>query len=279
MPSLPTLRLESSGTYVRLLQMDLNGLALNYNGFSINGYLDTKTDDALKNFQDRFKLQRDGIVGPKTWSLLLENVKAIQRLLNSRGYNVGNADGFYGPRTMQAVEEFQRKQGLAVTGQVNPRTRQRLFNPNDRDHYELRPSSNSLNALDPNVANMARRFLALARSNGLDVRITTAFRSWAESDRLYAQGRTTPGSIVSNAQGGDSFHNWGLAFDAAPFENGVISNDTSKYKLMGSLGKQVGLEWGGDFKSIVDYPHFQYSYGLNTWDLLNGVRPHAYSHS
>ena len=74
-------------------------------------------------------------------------------------------------------------------------------------------------------------------------------------------------------EGGDSYHNWGLAFDAAPYENGQISNDTKKYAKMGQLGQQVGLEWGGTFKSIVDLPHFQYTFGLNTWSLLNGARP------
>ena len=42
---------------------------------------------------------------------------------------------------------------------------------------------------------------------------------------------------------------------------------------MGKLGEQVGLEWGGSFKSIVDYPHYQYTFGLSTEDLLNGKRP------
>lgn len=273
---MPVLRLGSSGHYVRLLQLDLNGLGENYNGFKVDGYLGKQTDDVVKNFQDRFNLMRDGVVGPKTWRLMIENVKAIQRLLNSRGYPVGNVDGWYGTKTIEAVKRFQRDQGLPVTGIFNPRTRQRLFNPNNKDHYELRPTSLSLSALDPRVAQMARRFLVLTKTHGLNVHITNVFRSWDKSDRLYAKGRTEPGPKVSNAQGGNSFHNWGLAFDAAPFENGHISNDISKYKLMGQLGKQVGLEWGGDFKSIKDYPHFQYTYGLNTWDLLNGVRPHSH---
>ena len=51
----------------------------------------------------------------------------------------------------------------------------------------------------------------------------------------------------------------------------MISNDAEKFKKMGRLGKQVGLEWGGDFKDIVDYPHFQYTLGLSTQDLQNGV--------
>ncbi len=273
MPQLPTLRIGSTGRYVRFLQLDLNGLGLNYNGFKVDSQFGTKTDDVVKNFQDRFELNRDGVVGARTWTLLLNNVKAIQRLLSSRGYDVGVADGWYGTRTISAVRSFQSHNGLTVNGIVDPRTRQKLFNPNNKDHFELRPSSNSIHALDPNVGRMAEQFLALTRQHNLNVHITTAFRSWDESDRLYAKGRTAPGPIVSNAQGGNSYHNWGLAFDAAPIENGKVSNDTSKYKLMGHLGEQVGLEWGGTFKSIVDYPHFQYTYGLNTWDLLNGVRP------
>ena len=39
------------------------------------------------------------------------------------------------------------------------------------------------------------------------------FRTFALQDALYAQGRTTPGAIVTNAKGGQSPHNYGLAVD------------------------------------------------------------------
>ena len=87
-----------------------------------------------------------------------------------------------------------------------------------------------------------------------------------------------PGAIVTDAEGGDSYHNWGLAFDCAPMENGVVDwNDTDKFIQMGNLGQQVGLEWGGNWTtfniSIVDMPHFQYTFGLSTEQLLDGARP------
>lgn len=273
MPDLPMLQLGSTGPYVQLLQMNLNGLGFNFNGFPIDGIYGTKTQQAVGSFQDEFKLPRDGVVGPDTWKVLLDNVMAVQRLLNSRGYNAGYPDGWFGQMTTNAVLNFQRDNGLIQEGIVNPRTRRKLFNPHPKDNYDTRPTSNSLSSLDPNVANMARKFLDLTKANGMDVRITAAFRSWDDSDRLYAQGRTTPGSIISNTRGGESYHNWGLAFDAAPFENGVISNDPEQFKKMGRLGEQVGLEWGGSFIDILDYPHFQYTYGLSTIDLLNGVTP------
>jgi peptidoglycan LD-endopeptidase CwlK len=271
MPALPVLQLGSTGPYVQLLQIELNGLGGNFNNFSIDGVYGPKTAEAVGSYQDEYKLPRDEIVGPLTWKIITDNVRAVQNLLNSRGYNAGYPDGFFGPMTTNAIIRFQRDNGLAPEGIVNPRTRWKLFNPNPKIRYDLFPTSNSIDALDPYVANLARRFLASTKAHGMDVRITSVFRSWDEQDRLYAQGRTTPGSIITNARGGESYHNWGLAFDAAPYVNGTISNDLNLYKQMGPLGVAVGLEWGGNFKDITDYPHFQYTFGLSTEDLLNGV--------
>ncbi len=271
--ALPILSLGSTGPYVKLLQMNLNGLGGNFNNFAIDGVFGAKLQQAVGSYQDEYGLVRDGVVGPITWQVLNSNVIAVQNLLNGRGYNAGYPDGWYGPMTTNAVMKFQRDVGLYPEGIVNPRTRRRLFNPYPQDNYEYRPTSNSISSLDPYVAQLAQKFLALTKANGMDVRITSAFRSWDEQDKLYAQGRTTPGEIITNARGGESYHNWGLAFDAAPFVNGVVSDDISLYKKMGKLGEQVGLEWGGSFKDLVDYPHFQYTFGLSTEDLLNGVTP------
>jgi peptidoglycan LD-endopeptidase CwlK len=273
MPDLPTIRLGSTSEYVRLLQMNLNGLALNYNNFVIDGTYDTKTMAVVKDFQDRFQMESNGIVEAHTWSILIEQVMHVQKQLNINGYNVGYPDGWYRTSTTGSVQSFQQKNGLQPLGIFDPRTRRKLFNPHSQDNMDKRQSSNDLTSLHPYVAMLARRFLELTRMQNLDVRITTAFRSWDESDRLFAQGRTTTGPIVTNARGGDSYHNWGLAFDAAPIENGQVSNDIQKYFSLGHIGEQLGLKWGGTFKSIVDYPHFQYTFGLNTWDLLNGVTP------
>ena len=256
MSMMPKLKRGSVGTFVKLLQMDLNGLSLNYNGFVIDSYFGQKTEDVVKNFQDRFQLNSDGVVGPITWKVLLDNVKAVQRLLNVRGYSAGAADGWYGTTTSRAVGDFQSNHGLAVDGILNPRTRQQLFNSLNKDHFELRPSSGAISSLHPHVANLAQYFLSLTRTYHLNVRITRAFRSWAEQDQLYARGRTVQGSIVTNAQGGNSYHNWGLAFDAAPFEDGKPSSDIEKYKQMGYLGQQAGLEWAEPLRASLTIPIF-----------------------
>jgi peptidoglycan L-alanyl-D-glutamate endopeptidase CwlK len=258
--------------------MNLYELNYRYNGLQVTGVFDSLTDEIVRDFQVEHKLTSDGIVGPITWSVLLAEVKSIQNRLNSVYFITGTPDGIFGPRTVNAVTRFQSVNGLVMNGVVDPRTRQQLFNPNPPDDYSKLPSSLALSSLNPYVASLAQQFLNLCTANGLNVTVVEAFRSWDEQDTLYAQGRTTPGDIVTDAEGGDSYHNWGLAFDCAPVENGTINwDDINTFNKMGSLGQQVGLEWGGNWTSyditLVDPPHFQYTFGLNTEQLLNGARP------
>lgn len=66
--------------------------------------------------------------------------------------------------------------------------------------------------------------------------------------------------------GGQSYHNFGAAYDIAIFDsNGnYISNGAApQYQQAGQIGKSIGLEWGGDWTSIKDYPHFQISNGIS----------------
>jgi RHS repeat-associated protein len=101
---------------------------------------------------------------------------------------------------------------------------------------------------------------------GIDLRVTDGYRSVAEQDKLYAKGRTAPGSIVTKARGGYSNHNFGLAIDVVPFENGKLNWDTKNYPLIGKIGISRGLEWGGNWK-FVDKPHFQNLQGKTLKDL------------
>ena len=278
MAILPTLRFGYVGPSVKILQMNLNGLNYNFNGLQINGIFDLLTDEIVTDFQFENKLIIDGIVGPVTWKVLLGKIIEIQKKLNSLGFNSGVPDGLFGPKTINAVARFQSVNGLNAAGVINPRTREKLFNPNPTDDYRTRPTSQSLNSLHPYVASLANNLLELCNTNSIDVVIIAAFRSWDEQDAVYAQGRTKPGDIVTDAQGGDSYHNWGLAFDCAPVENDMVAwENTDKFLAMGVLGQQAGLEWGGNWTSyainIVDMPHFQYTFGLSTEELLDGKRP------
>ncbi|WFD12166.1 M15 family metallopeptidase [Tepidibacter hydrothermalis] len=134
--------------------------------------------------------------------------------------------------------------------------------------------SRNLEDLHPYVKYLAEKFIQECKKQGIDVLIYSTFRSKEEQDKLYSQGRTASGEKVTNAKGGYSYHNYGLAFDCVPIINKKAQwNRTDLYDVMGKIGKSIGLEWGGDFKSIKDRPHFQWTGGLKIKDLLQGKRP------
>lgn len=83
-------------------------------------------------------------------------------------------------------------------------------------------------------------------------------RSKAEQDALYAQGRTAPGSVVTNAKYPWSLHCWGVALDFAPVVGGKADySNVALFERVGAIGESLGLDWGGRWTSIVDRPHFQ----------------------
>ena len=92
---------------------------------------------------------------------------------------------------------------------------------------------------------------------GIYLIITEGFRSKEYQDSLYAQGRTKPGKIVTNAKGStwSSQHMWGIAFDIA-INDSKLLYDATTIRKVAVIAKGIGLGWGGDWKSIVDTPHF-----------------------
>ena len=121
--------------------------------------------------------------------------------------------------------------------------------------------SRRLEDLHPMVAEKARKLLSLAQVEGIELLITSTLRTFAEQAELYAIGRTKPGKKVTNANQGQSWHNFGLAFDVVPVVAGKAIWNSPMWKRIGDLGKQINLVWGGDWK-FKDLPHFQYIKGL-----------------
>jgi uncharacterized protein YcbK (DUF882 family) len=108
--------------------------------------------------------------------------------------------------------------------------------------------------LRPEAADLAARLIAKAREKGIQLRIVSGYRSPEAQAALYAQGRTTPGAIVTGAK--VSSHNTGLAFDVASVRDGKVVFSDEDYKLLGPMGEELGLIWGGNFR-IPDKPHFE----------------------
>lgn len=95
---------------------------------------------------------------------------------------------------------------------------------------------------------------------GIKIGISECLRTVEEQNALYAKGRTTAGNIVTNAKGTSysSMHQWGVAFDFYRNDGkGAYENGDGFFEKVGKIGKAHGLEWGGDWKSIKDTPHFQ----------------------
>lgn len=158
----PPLRRGDRGPLVRVLQTQLQR-----SGFDpgpIDGIFGSRTDAAVRAFQQQRNLPVTGVVDVATWTALGVSctvtppapipptpvpppgpfppeqfhcpvlrfgargpaVRLLQRLLQQRGFYTGAVDGEFGVSTQRAVRQFQRSQGLPVTGVADHATWQAL---------------------------------------------------------------------------------------------------------------------------------------------------------
>lgn len=136
------------------------------------------------------------------------------------------------------------------------------------------------------VRQAAEELVKRCYKRGVNIRITHGLRTIAEQEALYAQGRTVlydkdgkKLSKVTNARGGYSNHNFGVAIDFVLMASGYdIKADADKdgqadwYEVV-EEAKKLGFTWGGDWKSFVDNPHFEMTFGLTTAQFRAGKRP------
>lgn len=119
-------------------------------------------------------------------------------------------------------------------------------------------NSRDIADLVPRVQVKARAFIAACKAVGIDVILTSTYRDEASQDDIFAQGRTKPGHIVTDARGGDSFHNYRLAFDFAPLVNGKPNWDNlALFARCGAIAESVGLEWAGRWTKFKEMAHCQ----------------------
>lgn len=110
--------------------------------------------------------------------------------------------------------------------------------------------------LHPYVQNAALEAMKQCGDAGYTVSAIETYRTPDRQSELYAQGRTEPGNIVTQAEPFESYHNYGLAIDISPINNAV-----------GEIFEGCGFEWGARWKSFKDTPHFQMSFGLSVSEL------------
>lgn len=300
--AMPTLRHGSSGEAVSTLQTQLRDAG--FNPGPIDGQFGPKTQAAVRQFQSAQGITVDGIVGPQTWGKLLQGAGSTPRLeggaegpavadlqgkLKAAGVDPGPVDGQFGPRTESAVRQYQSSRGLTVDGIVGPQTWGSLNSgagpverPNPGNPTPVNPgevarvsdavSNQRIASLHPEVQAQAAAFVNQVEAElGITLRVTSGFRSFAEQDALYEQGRSTPGDRVTNARGGQSYHNYGLALDVVEVRANGSVNWNTDWAAIGRIGERMGFEWGGNWNGFVDRPHFQMDFGLSTGQLLSRV--------
>lgn len=119
-------------------------------------------------------------------------------------------------------------------------------------------SEKRLEKVHPELSKRIRDLIDAFAQRGTQVEVVQGLRTFAEQDALFAQGRTKPGARVTNARGGQSNHNYGLAVDLCPFVNGKPDfTANSTFVAIGTEAVKRGLEWGGNWKKFIDKPHVQ----------------------
>ena len=142
-----------------------------------------------------------------------------------------------------------------------------------------RSTDRKIKRLHPQARHVVAEFINVASSIGMFLRVTETYRTPKRQDQLYAKGRTAPGKQVTKARGTppSSIHQFGIAIDVVELASGRNSLTREKFKIpgvewvdgyderypkdrhrfIGSLGKQFGFIWGGDFKDFFDGYHFE----------------------
>ncbi|MCI1591490.1 M15 family metallopeptidase [Heyndrickxia oleronia] len=160
---------------------------------------------------------------------------------------------------------------------------QSLYNEHKNQSNSISTKTIEATGLNPLVKEKTNQLIQQAAKIGITVIITDDFRSSKDQDQLYEKGRTVSGNIVTNAKGGESYHNYGLAVDFAlktptgdviwDMEYDGNKNGRSDWYEVVDLAKALGFSWGGDWAQFKDYPHLQMDFGLSINDLQNGEKP------
>ena len=139
-----------------------------------------------------------------------------------------------------------------------------------------RNNQEKIKTLHPEIRNATSSMLTNLKKDNINVEISLATRTYEEQDRLYSKGRNEKGEIIDEskvvtyAKGGQSYHNFGLAFDVEVYnENGTKNwnKQSEAWQKVINEGKKQGFVAGAEWNDFPDLPHFENSFG-NTQSAL-----------
>lgn len=148
--------------------------------------------------------------------------------------------------------------------------------------FTPKPTKYNLQNLHPEVQSAKEQLINNVQKKGISIQIVEGFRSVEEQDELYERGRMKVGKIVTNAKGGQSYHNYGLAIDFAILdkETNQLSWDIKKDGNKNGIAdwhevvqeaKKLGFSWGGDWKKFKDYPHLEMTFDQSIEQLQRAL--------
>lgn len=127
-------------------------------------------------------------------------------------------------------------------------------------------SQDRLKLVFPVLSDKIYKLSTLLAAEDIYIAVVQGLRTVAEQDALFAKGRDAEGNVinrakvVTNARGGHSWHNFGLAVDCAPVDaTGKIDWNPQhpQWKRMEELGMSLGLTSGANWIRLADAPHLQ----------------------
>ena len=178
--------------------------------------------------------------------LFADDVIFLQRFLKCGALYTGKVDGIWGRKTDAAVAAFEAQSERIA----------------DRHGRFDAASERHIRTLQPKAQEAARIFLAKVLTSGITARVLSGTRTYGEQNALFRRGRFgNPPPQVTKARGGQSNHNFGIAWDIGIFENGAYRGSSTKYRKAAQVGLAPALEWGGNWVSFRDEPHYQLATG------------------
>lgn len=199
-----------------------------------------------------------GMQGPEVLNL--------ERAVEAMGFEGVPIDGLFDEKLENVIKYIQKSHNLVVDGKVGDKTfalLDSLYQPDvqnfsssavvpEEDHPTIITDvTGPLATVHPIMAKKAKMVMDLGAQEGYTLVATQGRRTFPQQHKLFLQRPK-----VTNADAGQSYHNYGVAVDLAFVVNGKITWDDKYYKNIGRWANQVGLTWGGNWH-FVDYPHIQ----------------------
>lgn len=236
-------------------------------GIYLQDFMDTYLNNADPdhpngNFATQWKILDPWLNRTLKLGMKGEDVKALQSDLNALGATL-ISDGDFGMKTKNAVVKFQKENNLVADGVAGKATKAKIAEKKTLNKFDLLPL----------VYRKSELLVKQCADEKMFIRITEGRRTFERQNYLWSLGRTIKsyigvtskkplGDTVTDAKAGESYHNYGVAFDIVFIKEGYNGN----WARVAEIAKGLGFGWGGDFPKQ-DKPHMQLTLGFKLKDF------------